>query len=85
MDENTARLVEQLKRNPAQLQDLLRSPDGQALMQMLNQSNQGAEFQNAARSASNGDPAEAMKLVNQYLKTPSGAALAKRIQKTFGK
>lgn len=85
MDEKTARLVEQLKRNPAQLQDLLRSPDGQALMQMLNQSNQGAELRNAVNSASNGNPAEAMKLVNQYLQTPGGAALAKRIQKTFGK
>lgn len=85
MDEKTARMVEQLKRDPSQLQDLLRSPDGQALMQMLNQSSQGAAFRNAAQSASNGDPAEAMKLVNQYLQTPGGAALAKRIQKTFGK
>ncbi len=85
MDENTARLVEQLKRNPSQLQDLLRSPDGQALLQMLNQGDQGAQLRNAAQSASNGNPAEAMKLVNQYLQTPSGAALAKRIQKTFGK
>ena len=85
MDENTARMIEQLKRDPSQLQALLHSPDGQALIQMLNQSSQGAALRNAAQTASNGDPVEAMKLVNQYLKTPGGAALAKRIQKTFGK
>ena len=35
MDENTAKLAQQLKGNPALLQSLMRSRDGQALMQML--------------------------------------------------
>ena len=37
MDEKTARMVEQLKSNPAMLQALMHSRDGQALMNMLTQ------------------------------------------------
>ena len=35
MDEQTARMIQQLKSNPAMLQALMQSRDGQALMQML--------------------------------------------------
>ena len=35
MDEQTARMIQQLKSNPAMLQALMQSWDGQALMQML--------------------------------------------------
>lgn len=84
MDDNSARFVEQLKKNPAMLQKLLRSPDGQALMQMLNQGNQGAKLRDAVKDASKGNPAEAVKMVNQFIQTPDGAALAARIQKIFG-
>ena len=42
MDENTARLAEQLKRNPALLRQLAQSKDGQTLMRMLTQQDQGA-------------------------------------------
>ena len=85
MDDKMTRLMEQLKRNPAQLQALLRTPDGQALLQTLNQSTQSGGLQGALRSADRGNPAEAMKQVSQYLKTPDGAALAERIQRLFGK
>ncbi len=84
MDDQATRFVEQLKQNPAMLQKLLRSPDGQALMQMLNQGNQGAKLRNAVKDASKGNPAEAVKMVNQFIQTPDGAALAERIQKMFG-
>ena len=42
MDEKTARLAEQLKNNPAMLQSLMQSRDGQMLMQMLTQGDRGA-------------------------------------------
>ena len=42
MDETTARLAEQLKNNPAMLKSLMQSRDGQMLMQMLTQGDQGA-------------------------------------------
>ena len=35
MDEKTARLAEQLKNNPAMLQSLMQSRDGQMLMQIM--------------------------------------------------
>lgn len=41
MDEATTRLVEQLKSNPAMLQQLMQSRDGQALMQMLTRNESG--------------------------------------------
>ena len=83
MDENTARFVEQLKRDPARLQALLRSPDGQALLQLLNRDGPDTPLQQAAQSASQGNPAEAARLVGQYLKTPDGASLAERVRKLF--
>ena len=83
MDDNAARFAEQLKKNPALLQTLLRSSDGQALLRMLNQ-NGGNNLRDAVRDASRGKPEEAMRLVNQFMQTPDGAALAARIQKTFG-
>ena len=83
MDENTARFAEQLKQDPARLQALLRSPDGQALLRQLSQGGADDSLQRAAASASRGNPAEAMKLVGQYLKTPDGAALAERVRKLF--
>ena len=82
MDDNSARLIEQLKRNPAMLKQVMQSPDGQALLQLLNRG--GGDLRGAVRDASRGNPAEAMRMVNQFLQTPDGAALAERLQKTFG-
>ena len=56
MDENTTRLVEQLRSNPAMLQGLMRSQDGQALMQMLTQGDRGTSLQRAAQAAALGNP-----------------------------
>lgn len=83
MDETSARFAEQLKRDPSLLKRLLQSSDGQALMRMLSQD--GGNLRSAVQDASRGNPAEAMRLVNQFLQTPDGAALADRLQKTFGK
>ena len=51
MDEQTARMIQQLKSNPAMLQALMQSRDGQALMQMLSGGDRGASLQRAAQSA----------------------------------
>ena len=58
MDEQTARMIQQLKSNPAMLQALMQSRDGQALMQMLSGGDRGASLQRAAQSAAKGNPAE---------------------------
>lgn len=81
MDENTARLAEQLRRNPAMLKSLMQSRDGQTLMQMLTQGDQGAGLQRAVQSAARGDTSAVVQMVNQIMQTPSGAELVERINK----
>ncbi len=85
MDEKTTRLVEQLKSNPAILQTLMQSRDGQALMQMLTQGDRGAGLQRAVQSAAKGNPADMVKLVNQVMQSPDGAELVNRINKAVQK
>ena len=62
MDEQTARMIQQLKSNPAMLQALMQSRDGQALMQMLSGGDRGASLQRAAQSAAKGNPAEMVRM-----------------------
>ena len=85
MDEKTARLAEQLKNNPAMLQSLMQSRDGQMLMQMLTQGDRGTGLQRAVQSAAQGNTAEMVKMVNQIMKSPDGAALVERINKALRK
>ena len=85
MDEKAARIAEQLKSNPAMLQALMQSRDGQALMQMLMQGDRGAGLQRAVQSAAKGDPSEMVKLVNQVMQSPGGAELVQRINKAVQK
>ena len=83
MDENTKRMMEQMKGNPAALRQLMQSRDGQALMQMLSGGDRGASLQRAAQSAAKGNPAEMVRMVNQLMQSPDGAALIDRINKTM--
>ena len=83
MDEQTARMIQQLKSNPAMLQALMQSRDGQALMQMLSGGDRGASLPRAAQSAAKGNPAEMVRMVNQLMQSPDGAALIDRINKTM--
>lgn len=85
MDEKMSRMAEQLKRNPAMLQSLMRSQDGQTLMQMLTQGDQGADFQQAIQSAARGNVSQMTEMVNRIMKNPNGAALIERIQKAIQK
>lgn len=54
MDENTKRMMEQLKADPAALRQLMQSRDGQALMQALTRPDNGAGLQRAMQSAMRG-------------------------------
>lgn len=85
MDENTKRMIESLQANPAAAQALFRSQDGQRLMQMLTQADQGAALQRAAQNASKGDMSEMMQMVKKIMQSPEGAALAERISKAAQK
>ena len=83
MDEQTKRIIQQLKANPAMLQSLMQSRDGQALMQMLSAGDQGASLQRAAQSAAKGNPAEIMRMMNQVMQSPAGAELVQRINRSM--
>ena len=85
MDETTARLAEQLKNNPAMLKSLMQSRDGQMLMQMLTQGDQGASLQRAAQSAVKGNTSEMEAMVKRIMQSPEGAALVERINKAVQK
>lgn len=82
MDDMTARLADQLKRNPRMLQSVMQSGDGQKLMQML--SREGG-LQQAAQAAAKGSPAQLTEMVNRLMQSPDGAALVERINRTVQK
>ena len=84
MDTNITRMSEQLKKNPAMLQSLMQSRDGQELLRMLNNTN-GANLQQAAQSAARGDPTKMMQMVQQLMQSPDGAALMQRISQAIQK
>lgn len=83
MDEQTKRMMQQLKADPAMLQSLMQSRDGQALLGMLSAGDQGASLQKAAQSAARGNPAELMRMMNQVMQSPAGAELVQRINQSM--
>ena len=85
MDEKSARMAEQLRRNPAMLKSLMQSQDGQTLMRMLTQGDGGAGLQKAVQSAAKGDTAAVTQMVSQIMQSPEGAALVERINKAVQK
>ena len=85
MDDKTSRLVNQLKGNPAMLRALMQSRDGQTLMQMLTQGDQGAGLQRAVQSAAKGDTTAMVQMVNQIMQSPGGADLVERINRAVQK
>lgn len=85
MNDMTAKLANQLKSNPAALRSLMQSPDGQALLRMLTQGDQGAGLQQAAQAAAKGNPAQITEMINRLMQSPEGAALVERINKAVGK
>ena len=81
MDEKTAQMAEQLRKNPAMLKSLMQSRDGQTLMQMLTQGDRGAGLLRAVLSAAKGDTTAMVQMVNQIMQSQEGAELVERINK----
>ena len=84
MDEQTKRMIQQLKANPAMLQSLMQSRDGQTLMQALTRPDNGAGLQRAVQAAMQGNTAGMAELVNRVAQSPEGAALLERISRSAG-
>ncbi len=74
-------MLSQLKQNPAMLQSLMNSRDGQKLMQMLTQGDRGASLQQAVNAAMRGDTSGMVALMNRVTQSQSGAELVQRISK----
>ena len=85
MDDQMTRMIQQLKSNPAALQALMQSQDGQALIRMLTQGDRGAGLQQAAQAAAKGNPAQLTDMINRMMQSPEGAALIERINKAVQK
>ena len=73
---NQKELANRLRQNPDALQSVLRSPDGQRLLQLLSGSQ---TLQQAAQQAESGSTAQLVQLLRRVMSTPDGAALAGRI------
>ena len=83
MDGNLNQLARELRENPALVESIMRSRDGQDLLRLLNR--QGDGFQRAAESAARGDSAEMARRIRQIAQSPDGAAIVERIQRAFRK
>ena len=79
------RLVQELRQNPAALQSLMQSPDGQALLRLLTQNDRGASLQQAVQSAMKGDTTKMADMVREIMQSPGGAQLVERINQAARK
>lgn len=77
-------MIEQLKKNPRAVEQLMHSPDGMRLMQMMSAKDGGMGLKNAAAAAQKGNTEQMAKLVQNVMTSKEGKALAERIQKTLG-
>lgn len=79
------RLTQELRQNPAALQSLMQSPDGQALLHLLTQKDRGASLQQAVQSAMKGDTTKMADMVREIMQSPGGAQLVERINQAARK
>ncbi len=73
-------IVEKLRKNPAKLQALMQSQEGQSLMRALQGNDGGKTLQRAASQAAGGNSSEMVRLLQQVMSSPDGAALVQRME-----
>ena len=74
-------MMERLKRDPAALQAVMQSQDGQMLLRLLSGSDGGRTLQQAAA----GDAAAMSQMLQGIMSSPRGAALVQRIGESLQK
>ena len=72
-------MIERLKKNPQAIQALIISPDGQALMRLLQGKDGGQALNRASSQAAAGNTAQMMQMIKSIMSTPGGAELIRRI------
>lgn len=80
-----ADMIQRLKQNPAALQSIMQSQDGQRLMQMLSGADGGAGLQRATAQAAGGNTADMVQMLKKVMSSPDGAALVQRIGQSLQK
>lgn len=75
-----ARETKELMQNKAALTELLRAPETQKLMQLLEKKS-GGNLKSAAQAATKGDPAKLMELMNEVMSAQEGAAVVEGLKK----
>lgn len=78
-------MMERLKRDPAALQAVMGSRDGQMLLGLLSGSDGGRTLQQAVRQAAAGDASAISEMLQGIMSTPQGAALVQRIGESLQK
>ena len=78
-------MMERLKRDPAALQAVMGSRDGQMLLGLLSGSDGGRTLQQAVRQAAAGDASAISGMLQGIMSTPQGAALVQRIGESLQK
>ena len=78
-------MLRRLKQNPAALQSVMQSQDGQRLMQMLSGADGGASLNRAATQAAGGNTGDMVQMLKKVMSSPEGAALVQRIGQSLQK
>lgn len=78
-------LLEQMKRDPAALQAVMQSQDGQTLLRLLSGGDGGRGLQQAARQAAAGDTGPMVQLLQAVMRSEQGAALVQRLNERLQK
>ena len=79
MDQKTAAAIERLKQNKGIAEQLMRSGDGSALMDMLTRDDGGKALNRAAQSAAKGDTKELAQMLRGLMERPDAAAVMRRL------
>ena len=79
MDAKAAAAIERLKQNKGLAEQIMRSGDGQKLMDMLAGSDGGAALNHAANAAARGDTAELAGMLQNLMQNKDAAAVMSRL------
>ena len=79
MDAKTAAAIERLKQSKGLAEQIMRSGDGQKLMDMLAGSDGGAALNRAANAAAHGDTAELAGMLQNLMRDKDAAAVMSRL------
>ena len=78
-------LIEKFRKNPSAVQSLMYSSDGQQLLRALQGADGGKTLARAAKEATDGNSGEMVRLLQQVMSSPDGAALIRRIGENLQK